>query len=443
MGLAKARSASGYGGRPLVPSSHGGSNHGQRECFAGAVEGLLGHVSSQQCAVDGTVTAHVAPPRLLSLTGLRYFAALAVVFVHIGAEFVDSSPVAAASSYGYIGVTFFFLLSGFVLTWSYSAQPVARFWWLRFSRIWPLNMALMVVWFTIVVERAHLPEPWDQTAALLMLQAWDPRQSVYFVGNFVSWSLSCEMFFYLLFPFAILGVRRLRARGLVVTGVGTAALLLIAPLALHPVVSGTQFRWLFYIFPPYRFGEFLMGMLVARAAAIGVRVRSVRAGWSATAAGLAILAVGFTWFTLATGRAVERPLVAVLALPFLVLLLLTATAAETGSGRVWLGRAPLVRLGQWSFALYLVHEPLFQLTQRWGWWDESRGGFRGLTNLLAFLVVATLLAAALYYAVERPAERLLRRFAGKSTPRPAPVPDSDRSFGNSQRQISGSFGGVG
>ena len=49
-----------------------------------------------------------------------------------------------AFSYGYTGVSFFFLLSGFVLTWSCAGQPAQRFWWNRFARIWPL-MALMML----------------------------------------------------------------------------------------------------------------------------------------------------------------------------------------------------------------------------------------------------------------------------------------------------------
>lgn len=392
---------------------------GQRRSAA-TVERPLAGVSTQY-AVPRTELSLGRRPRLHSLTGLRYFAALAVVLVHVASEFVDSSMVATATGYGYVGVTFFFLLSGFVLTWSYSAQPVVRFWWLRFSRIWPLNMALMVVWFTVVVERAHLPGPVHQAAAVLMVQAWDPRRSVYFVGNFVSWSLSCEMFFYLMFPFAIMLIRRLALRGIAVVATSTTSLMLFLPLTLSAVVTDEQFRWLFYIFPPYRFCEFLLGMLAARAVMLGLRVPSARWGRIGATGGLALLAVLITWSTLDTGEALSRPLVALLAIPFLVLLLTSSVTLEMSAGGRLLGRAPLVRLGEWSFALYLVHEPLFQVTQRWGWWDGSEGVVARVTRLFVFLLVATVLAAVLHYVVERPAERLMRRVVRSSTGSPRPA----------------------
>ncbi|WP_051341740.1 acyltransferase family protein [Pseudonocardia spinosispora] len=366
-------------------------------------------MSSQQCVEPAPASTRSARPRLHSLTGLRYFAALAVVGVHVGSEFAGSDTIAVATGYGYVGVTFFFLLSGFVLTWSYSAQPVARFWWLRFSRTWPLNMTLMAVWFTVVVERAHLPGPVHQAAAVLMIQAWDPRRSVYFVGNFVSWSLSCEMFFYLMFPFAIMLIRRLDRRGLLVAALSTTSVMVLAPWSLSGVVTAERFRWLFYIFPPYRFGEFLLGMIVARAVLLGLRVPWARWGGVGAGFGLALLTALVTWSTVATGDTVSRPLVALLAIPFLILLLASSVTADMGTGRRWLARTPLVRLGEWSFALYLVHEPLFQVTQRWGWWGNG-----AVTDLTIFLLCATGLAAVLHYGVERPAERLLRRVAPRS-----------------------------
>ncbi|HEY2204360.1 MAG TPA: acyltransferase [Pseudonocardia sp.] len=373
-------------------------------------------------APDSAAPTGAAPPRrarLNSLTGLRYFGALAVVLVHVGSQFADSRSLTVATGYGYVGVTFFFLLSGYVLTWSYSSQPLTRFWWLRFSRIWPLNTALMIAWFTIVVEEVKVPDSFEQTAVLLMAQAWDPHQSIYFVGNFVSWSLSCEMFFYLLFPCAVLLVRRLGPRGVLVTAAATMAAQLLTPLLMDGVVTSEQWHYLFYIFPPYRFGEFLLGMLAARATTLGLRIRTPGWTWGAAALGLLALTAGFTRFTLHTGEPVNRPLVAFLAIPFLVVLLLSSTATELRSGESWFGKRPLVRLGEWSFALYLVHEPLFQVTQRWGWWDDNVGGIAGAVGLVGFLVIATLLAAALHYVIERPAERLLRRVASMFPQRPA------------------------
>jgi peptidoglycan/LPS O-acetylase OafA/YrhL len=72
--------------------------------------------------------------RLDSLTGLRFFAALAVVLVHVGGQFATARWLLTVESYGYAGVSFFFVLSGFVLTWSHREQSAGRFWWRRFAR---------------------------------------------------------------------------------------------------------------------------------------------------------------------------------------------------------------------------------------------------------------------------------------------------------------------
>jgi peptidoglycan/LPS O-acetylase OafA/YrhL len=65
--------------------------------------------------------------RLPSLTGLRIFGSVAVVLCHVGNGFANAPSLTVAAAYGYAGVSFFFMLSGFVLAWSYTGQPVRRF----------------------------------------------------------------------------------------------------------------------------------------------------------------------------------------------------------------------------------------------------------------------------------------------------------------------------
>ena len=77
--------------------------------------------------------------RLPSLTGLRFWAALLVVSYHLHHR-IGAVPGSWLVEYGRTGVTFFFVLSGFVLAWNYLDErtPVAVFAWRRFARIWPL-----------------------------------------------------------------------------------------------------------------------------------------------------------------------------------------------------------------------------------------------------------------------------------------------------------------
>jgi peptidoglycan/LPS O-acetylase OafA/YrhL len=338
---------------------------------------------------------------------MRFFAALTVVLLHVGGEFAKGPRLLTAESYGYVGVTFFFLLSGFVLTWSYAHQPAGQFWWRRFARVWPAQFLMAIIAFTVLATQERIPSRLGQLGNLLLLQAWSPKQQVYYGGNGVSWSLSAEMFFYLLFPLAIILLCRLGRRGLAVTATITVAVLVGAPLVGTAAgVSTSTYSWLFFVFPPYRFGEFLLGMVVARALVLGLRVPVPRWTWLAGSLALAGALWGLTDYTRRYGE-VGRPFVALIALPFFVLLLAAGAASDVQRGRWWLSSKPLLRLGEWSFPLYLVHKPVFLLTSRWGWWGTP-GGVDSLVAFVAYLALAVGVAATLHYLVEKPIERRLR-----------------------------------
>jgi peptidoglycan/LPS O-acetylase OafA/YrhL len=362
------------------------------------------------------------PPRLPSLTGLRIFGSVAVVICHVGNGFANSSSLNVASAYGFVGVTFFFMLSGFVLAWSCADQPARPFWWKRFARIWPLQLLVMLFAYTVIPGHERIPGLVGRLAELLLVQAWFPNSAIYSGGNGVTWSLSVEMFFYLVFPLAILLVRRLGGRGLAVTATVTLAFLLVPPLVISLAglgVSSSVYYWLFFVFPPYRFGEFLLGMLLARAVVLGYRVPKPALACVAATAGVAAMTWIFTNFTVRTGTWVARPYVALLLLPFFALLLTASAAMDLTPGGWWLGSAPFVLLGEWSFALYLVHAPTLVVTAPWGWWDNP-GGLLGLADFLGFLALALALAAALHHLVEKPLDRRLRRIRiGAAQPAPA------------------------
>jgi peptidoglycan/LPS O-acetylase OafA/YrhL len=173
----------------------------------------------------------------------------------------------------------------------------------------------------------------------------------------------------------------------------------LAPLVADGVgVSASLSYWLFFIFPPYRFGEFLLGMLLARAARLGLRVPAPRVTLLVAAAGLGVVLWRFTAYTMRTGTAIPRPYVALLVLPWFALALLAG--AGVGCPRT------LVRLGEWSFALYLVHKPVFLVTNSWHWWHPA--GLLGVALFLGYLSLALLAAAGLYHLVEKPVEAWLR-----------------------------------
>lgn len=360
-------------------------------------------------------------PRLEALTGLRWVAALGVFLFHVR-EFYPLPGMGDLALFGNSGVTFFFILSGFVLTWSFSPQDTARrFYWRRFVRIWPalaVSTALAVPVFYVGKGIAlGGAEQLGILASLALLQAWIPE--VLFAGNPAAWSLSDEAFFYAVFPLVIRPLTR-------------APGWFLAVLAMALAVAGGALRWwawgvgdltqhgtvMLFVSPPARAGEFILGMAIAAA---------MRRGWRCpmpvwTAAGLTAAGIAALWYCqthvnpyLPDGRAddamnqVTGPLYA---------LLIAAVASRDLRGRWMLLRSrPMVALGRWSFAFYLVHATVLHwLAQHWTpkqppTWDNWH-------PLLVTIGAGLAVAMALYALVERPVERALRHLPGRLRRRP-------------------------
>ena len=360
------------------------------------------------------------PPRLDALTGLRFWFAFLVV-CHHSLQHWFGPAVYPVADFGYIGVDFFFVLSGFVLTWSWRPEVTARrFWWNRVARIWPLHLTTLVLAVVLVADQVSRPGVLGTLANLLLVQAWVPDQHVYFGYNAVAWSLSCEVFFYLCFPLLARWLDRLSARGR-----GWLVAVVVAALALYPglfslTVAPRDFNgweWSTYVVPLWRLGEFVVGIVVALAVRDGWRPRL--RGWHALAAAgtaaAALIAVGL-W----QGYLPNRPLVEVVGM-LVVAGVIAAIAGDelAGRGRVLSSRV-MEALGAASYALYLCHALLY------GWFvarlPQTGAGMMRVVGWSSYVALAVAAAFALHHLVEVPAERWLRRRRWRAIDGPAPAP---------------------
>ena len=145
-----------------------------------------------------------------ALTGLRFIAALAVFVHHISGKF---SIPDVKWPMGNQAVSFFFVLSGFILTYVYSERlklaNVAKFYFTRWARIWPLHIVCLLLMLGFVHNLRVFgtdPQHWGKLFAnIFLVQSWIPNTSYVFGFNGVSWSISTEMFFYIMFPLFLLG----------------------------------------------------------------------------------------------------------------------------------------------------------------------------------------------------------------------------------------------
>jgi peptidoglycan/LPS O-acetylase OafA/YrhL len=295
---------------------------------------------------------------------MRFLAAFAVFACHASFFGYFTEGTAAhlprfVLSAGWGGVEFFFLLSGFVLAWSVrEREPKPLFWRRRLLRIYP---NYLVVWLAAIglALSAHaflqsLDYP-DLLPSLFMVHTWYPNLSVIESVNPVSWSLGCEMFFYLMFPFLYGLLKRIPDNRLWWSVGAVTATIAVLPVIVTLASSGppNMFNienitpiWFVQYFPPTRCLDFVLGILMARI------VRANRWIGLGIVPELVILAVGVALQVLAypTAYAAEAPV----ALP--IALLMTAAAVADASGRRSPFRARwLVWLGGLTYAFYLSH----------------------------------------------------------------------------------------
>ncbi|WP_413248292.1 acyltransferase family protein [Sinomonas flava] len=346
--------------------------------------------------------------RLDSLTALRFAAAMLVVLYHTGRYILPEAV--PFTGLGYFGVSFFFVLSGFVLAWSMKAGTGVRaFYWKRFARIYPLHLVMTAV-AAIYLALSFGAIPWTKLPpVLLLMQSWIPSGEWKYAFNGVSWSLACEAFFYLIFPFIaprLTTTTARKGRALAVAIFGAAMM-----FAALMMVTLPEEYWgaLTYTNPAFRVVEFILGILLASAFKRGWRPRfGLRFGLAAVACCylLAYFVDRIFWNSL-----LDMPFVIanLLTLPGTLLLIAGAVSSDLGGQK---SNPVLVRLGEWSFALYLVHEIFLRAGAQ-----LSLKGPSSFVLAFVILVLSIGASAALYAWVERPLEKMLRTLIGAS-PRP-------------------------
>ncbi|MEV7816947.1 acyltransferase [Streptomyces flaveolus] len=366
--------------------------------------------------------------RLPSLTGMRFIAALLVFAFHTTWQ---TSFVAGGggrllgdvfANAGFYGVSFFFVLSGFVLTWSARPQDTAPgFWRRRMVKIYPNHLVTFAAAAVLMLIAGEVFTTQGTLANLFLVQAWIPRIQVPNTMNAVSWSLSCELFFYLSFPLLLRLLNRLPVRRLWALAGVLAALTVLAPVVARYGIGGTPLPfiadgslsfeqiWFVYFFPPVRALEFVLGMVAARLVLAGAwpRLGLLPAGLIAVGGYAVNSTVPYLYGVAGTAALWLTPLVAA-----------AATADEHGTRSPFRGRA-LVRLGELSFAFYMVHGLVVTYTFRWLVADTHLAPAVGAATLLGALLLALALAHALFTWVEAP---LMARFGRPRRRRPPVSP---------------------
>ncbi len=361
-----------------------------------------------------SVTRKPAP--LKALTGLRCFAALNIVFFHFSNPqwFGFLAPVVNA---GYISVSYFILLSGFVLGYNYNERARngeldrKRFWEARFTRIYPIYfLSLLLSVGNLRAEYASHTHVMFWTGVVLtplLLQGFVPAVATFL--NTPAWTMSAEAFYYVIFPW--LAKRRRPERiGPYLARMAAVWLLGLIPGALYIVFSPDGIahpdRWSYgpwleaLKFTPYtHIFSFVFGVMLANLDAMIPRVSRLRFI-------LGILGFAGIYGILCLGAIVPYAIVHDGLLMPLFGFIVLGLAGENPLAHA-LGMRPLVFIGEASYCLYLLHFNLWNLVHRSHL--LVRLGLSRFDPWLSYALLILLALAALHW-IEKPAQRKLREW---------------------------------
>jgi len=368
-------------------------------------------------------------PVISALTGIRFLAALSVALYHLSPDVAASLGISPFYFYENSGdpVELFFILSGFILTYTHpemggaEAPPVRQFYFSRFAKIYPIYLLGWVVFAPLVYSNlaalhGHSAGLYARLAfygviSLALLQAWTPATAN--AWNTPGWSLSAEAVFYASFPFLFVFLKN-RSVGVLLSLMGACWFFSVIPtltLSFLPASLGQAYwlRELVNFMPVLRIGEFIAGICMARL----YLSQGMTKGWVFDATAFAALAVVVAVIVFA-----NHVLAKALLFPAFILLLYCLARAK-GPLSGWLGSKLMVLLGEASFAFYILHVPLFRYAKM-----LYPSVATALAPFLGFLLVLTAASIVSFLFIEKPLCSYLRKtYKSSRSPRPIRQPE--------------------
>lgn len=345
-----------------------------------------------------------------SLQSLRFVFAIMIFLHHFS---VDGKGLFEAG--GSCGVSFFLILSGFVMSAGYGQKITDHsfnyksFLYNRLIRLYPLHFLCLLIFIILSFNHLSFCGYLNLIPNLLLLQSWIPVESVYFSGNAVSWCLADMIFFYLMFPFLMRGYRKYNNRLLagILLGLCTAyffVLLFLPESYWHSIL---------YISPLFRLFEFIIGLslyqLYLHLQKIGFSNKIYN--WSfGNKTALELCRILFLALHLILYPYISEKfsLASYYWLPMSFLIIVFALFDKSGGGFSAILRSDsLVKLGTISFSFYMIHQLAMGVFNRILYKLDIELPI-GL-KLISFFVLILFGSIIIYHYYEKPIAALLKR----------------------------------
>jgi peptidoglycan/LPS O-acetylase OafA/YrhL len=351
--------------------------------------------------------------KLDSLTFLRFIAAISVVIYHFGSQTIFYQLLPAILKAGPLMVTFFFVLSGFVISIAHVNKPlsIGSFYLNRIARIFPAYLLALVL-YTTTVGSSFLGA--DFLLPLSLLQAWIPGDALR--GNAPGWSVSVEMFFYAVAPALIFlsskqyasNWRKWFTYSSAIWLIGLACVTLMAQKPFYGGYPSPTHDIVFY-FPLSHASSFLLGFAGGIAYKNGFLKNKFSNTSLAAALFIFMAIINEIWFQAVlidrTNPTYKMPYSSgFFALPFLVIIYLCAITEKTLSN---IFKFPAITLlGEASYAIYIFQMPIALAVNKYI--PESASFSPNIKFGLYFTILLTVSVVS-YKLIEAPVTRAIRK----------------------------------
>lgn len=345
------------------------------------------------------------------LTSLRFFAAAGVLYGHFGYAYNTAG----------LGVSFFFMLSGFILTHSYydkfrsfDIRSIKSLWVSRAARIYPLHLATLLMSIPLILKEGGNVSISSFIENAALLQSWYPNKVQAFSYNSVSWTLSNELFFYLSLPFILIALAKLKMQ----TRTFMSILLILACIAFtatlmylfRPIPHSEPYSWrwwLILVSPYINSLTFLAGMLLSfiyhRIANSELKISPAKF----TAIELLVIALFVAYFLLTFKSLMFSSVFFMYGLPIAIVIIVFSL--QKGLVSMVLSSKTLVYLGEISFSLYMIHQIVIRVVEDYiGNVVGPANDYHDVFMQIAVSILIILLSSATYHAIEKPARKSIR-----------------------------------
>ncbi len=343
--------------------------------------------------------------RIEQVTFTRFLAAISIVIYHYALKLF---PFSEGSLYKIFkgadtGVSYFFILSGFVMMFAYGKRAsvnVPEYFKNRFARIYPVYLlAVLLVFIHYILNKQAI----DISGLLLnifVLQAWVPAKAISF--NSPGWSLTIEFFFYILFPFILKYIfNKINKKALI----PILLFWLLSQLVFNLLLKSSFYQGensdshnFLYYFPLMHLNEFLLGNLA------GLYFINMDKKFYGNYDWVLILLVAVLIILLIfpIGVNFHNGLLAILFVPLIFLL-----SSNTGFITRLFNLKLLIFLGEISYGVYILQYPVFT-------WCRSALKFLHITNPYSIFYISTLaliiFSGISYHYFETPIRNKIKNF---------------------------------